>query len=139
VKENVTIKNKLEGKMRFDNLEQEFISYELHSDKDSIQLIRCMATGENTARWSLLYKDSFYRQVAELYYSSSLFSGIMGNGDTVTYLQNLSVGDVMYYNVVELKSARKKIYNRLYFSENAGIVRKDYTNGKVFLLKSFRY
>ena len=137
-KETVTLKNRLQGKMRFDNLEQEFISYELHSNTDSQQLVRCMATGENTARWALLYKDTFYRQVAEMYYSASLFSGVMGNGDTVNYLQSLSVGDVMYFNVIELRSARKKKYSRLYFSGNAGIVRKDFVDGRIYLLKSFR-
>ncbi|MFM7765340.1 MAG: hypothetical protein ACKO6I_06725 [Sphingomonadales bacterium] len=137
-RETVILKNKQEGKMRFDNLEQEFISYELHSTRDSQQLVRCMATGENTARFALLHKDTFFRQVAEMYYSSSLFSGIMGNGDTVNYLPTLSVGDVMYFNVIELKSSRKKIYSRLYFSSNTGIVRKDYVDGSTYLLKSFR-
>ncbi len=137
-KETVVLKNRMAGKMRFDNLEQEFISYELHSTIDSQQLVRCMATGENTARWALLYKDSIYRQVAEMYYSASLFSGVMGNGDTVTYLPSLSVGDIMYYNVIELRSARKKKYSRLYFSGNTGIVRKDYVDGRIYLLKTFR-
>ncbi len=137
-KETVVLKHKLEGKMRFDNLEQEFISYELHSSIDSQQLVRCMATGENTARWALLSKDTFYRQIAEMYYSAALFSGVMGNGDTVNYLPNLSVGDVMYYNVIELRSARKKKYSRLYFSGNTGIVRKDCVDGRIYLLKSFR-
>ena len=137
-KETVLLKNRLQGKMRFDNLEQEFISYELHSSTDSQQLIRCMATGENTARWAMLYKDTFYRQVAEMYYSSSRFSGVMGNGDTVNYLASLSVGDVMYYNVIELRSARQKKYSRLYFSGNTGIVRKDCVDGRTYLLKSFR-
>ena len=137
-KETVVLKNKLEGKMRFDNLDQEFVSYELHSSTDSQQLVRCMATGENTARWAMLYKDTFYRQVAEMYYSATLFSGVMGNGDTVNYLPVLSVGDIMYYNVVELRSARKKIFSRLYFSGNTGIVRKDYVDGRIYLLKSFR-
>ena len=84
-KETVILKkNRLDGKMPFDNLEQEFISQELHSTGDSHQLVSCMSTGENKARWALLYKDTFYRQVVEMYYSATLFSGVMGDGDTVT-------------------------------------------------------
>ena len=79
-----SLKNRLDGKKRFDNLGQEFISYELHSTGDSHQLVSCMSTGENTARWALLYKDTFYRQVVEMYYNATLFSGVMGDGDTVT-------------------------------------------------------
>lgn len=138
VKEHVTVKNQREGVMGWEDIEQEFFTYELVSDYDSQQIVRAVATDYSTGRWALLYKDTAYRQVAELYYNSNQISGVQGNNDTVNFLSTMSVGDVTYNDVVELRSSRRKVVKTLYYSKKVGIIRRDYVDGRVFLLKSYQ-
>jgi len=136
VKEHVTVQNFREGKMGWEDIEQDFFTYDLHSDYDSLQIVRAIATDYTTGRWALLYKDTAYRQVAELYYNSNQISGVQGNNDTVKFLATFNVGDVTYNDVVELKSARRRVVKTLYFAKKVGIIRRDYADGRVFLIKS---
>lgn len=137
VKETVMVQNLKEGQMFWEDIVQDFFTYELSSNTDSLQIIRAIASDYNTGRWAMLYRDTTFKQVGELYYAASQIGGVQGNNDTVNYLSSMSVGDKTYNDVVELRSARKKIIRRLYFARKVGIIRRDYMDGRVYLLKSY--
>lgn len=126
------------GDLYWEDLVQEFFTYNLTSDIDSPMIVRTVATADFAARWALLRRDTGFKQIAELFYTSAQLSGVGGNNDTVNYLPSMNVGDVVYNNVVELISARKRHVKKLYFASNIGIIRKDLTDGRIFLLSEYK-
>ena len=137
VRETVQLSNFVQGIMIWEDMEQEFFTYSLNSSIDSQMIVRTAATPDNTGRWALLYNQNNYRQIAELYYNTNQISGVQGNNDTVTYLSSFNVSDVVYNDVIKLKSSRNRVVSHLYFAKNVGIIRRDYVDGRIFLLKSY--
>jgi hypothetical protein len=137
VRETVQLSNFVQGIMIWEDMEQEFFTYSLNSSIDSQMIVRTAATPDNTGRWALLYNQNNYRQIAELYYNTNQLSGVQGNNDTVTYLSSFNVSDVVYNDVIKLKSSRNRVVSHLYFAKNVGIIRRDYVDGRIFLLKSY--
>ena len=137
VKETIQLSNLVKGIMYWEDMEQEFFTYNLNSSIDSQMIVRAAATPDNTGRWALLYNQNNFRQIAELYYNTNQIGGVQGNNDTVTYLSTFNVSDVVYNDVIKLKSSRNRVVSHLYFAKNVGIIRRDYTDGRIFLLKSY--
>ncbi len=137
VVENVKCEAMKSGQMYWEDMIQDFFTYNLKSDRDSLMIVRTVATTNEVARWALLRQDTIYKQIAELFYTSSKLTGVTGNKDSVHYHGSISVRDVVYNDVVELISNRKMYVSRLYFAKNIGIIRKDLTDGRVFLLSEY--
>jgi hypothetical protein len=137
VRETVVLSNYVAGVMLWEDMEQEFFTYTLNSSIDSQMIVRTAATPDNTGRWALLYNQNNFRQIAELYYNTNQIGGVQGNNDTVSYLSSFNVGDVVFNDVIRLKSNRKRVLKELYFAKNVGVIRRDYVDGRIFLLKSY--
>ena len=137
VRETVVLSNYVAGVMLWEDMEQEFFTYTLNSSIDSQMIVRTAATPDNTGRWALLYNQNNFRQIAELYYNTNQIGGVQGNNDTVSYLSSFNVGDVVFNDVIRLQSNRKRVLKELYFAKNVGVIRRDYVDGRIFLLKSY--
>lgn len=136
-KEKVVVSGFLKGKMVWDAFDQEFLQYDLVSDRDSIYKLRSIADENNVARASLLVRDTAFKQAAEWYYVAGQFVGSSGSGDSFIYHASYSQGGKVYQDVIELKPKMSAYFKRIYMSRNVGIIRKELTSGKVYLLKSY--
>jgi hypothetical protein len=138
VKENVKAEGYVQGKNVYDEVENSFIVYDLKSNlnqhiqvraesglKDPIDRV-VFVTNDNT---EFVYGPVFWCNGAEF----------IGNAvDTLTMHSSFMVGDLSYPNVLHLKLKNNPVYRSIAISREIGIVRKEYSDGKVFLLTSYR-
>ncbi|MCC7298003.1 MAG: hypothetical protein IT244_06680 [Bacteroidia bacterium] len=134
--ETVTVSGYLSGRMTWDAFDQEFIQYDLVSDKDSTLKLRAVADENNVARASLLVKDTLFKQCAEWYYVSGQFAGSALDSFVMhpTYVQN----GKSYNEVIELIPKSSILFKRLFIAKSIGIIRKELKSGKTFVLKSYQ-
>jgi len=141
VKETVVANNFMTGSNRYDEVENEFVAYELNSDlnfdiqvraesglKDPID--RIVFVTKTTAQ--LVYGPIFWCNGAD-------FTG--NSGDTVNFFATYMVGDTPFSNVVEIKPFNDPqfppLYKSIAISREIGVVKKQYMNGDVYLLRSY--
>lgn len=136
-KEVVTVTGHLQGKMVWDAFDQEFIQYDLISDKDSLYKLRAVAEAVNVSRAVLLVQDTNYRQAAEWYYAGGNFSGVAGNGDTFNFYPTYRMQARDYTDVIELIPRRPRLDKRIFIARGIGIIRKEKVSGRTLVLKSW--
>jgi hypothetical protein len=136
--ETVKLVGYMEGKTVWDAFDQEFIQYDLVSDRDSMYKLRAIADEDNVVNTSLLVRDTFFRIAAQWYYLYNTFTGITGTGDTFTFYSNYLQKGKTYTDVIELKPKSSKYFKSLAMARNVGIIRKNMVSGKNYVLKSYK-
>lgn len=137
VVETVKLVGFSKGIMSWDAFDQEFIQYDLHSDRDSIYKMRTVADDNGVALANLLVRDTFFRIAAQWFYNSNQFSGISGTGDTFNVHDTFYQNGKTYTDVIELRPKKSKYFKAVYMARNIGIIRKDFVSGRNYILKSY--
>lgn len=135
--QKVAVSGFLSGKMSWDAFDQEFLQYDLISNTDSSYKIRAIADENNVARAVLLVKDTFYKQSAEWYYLNGQFAGTSGSGDSFSFYPNYVQAGTNYTDVIVLKPKKSAFFKRIFIARKVGIIRKELTSGKIYILKSY--
>ena len=135
--ETVELAGHKEGKMVWDEFTQEFFEYDFISNTDSLFKLRAVADDGTVSNATFLAKDTGFKTVAEWVYSSGKYTSLSGNNDTLNLLKQFTVRGVTYPDVLEIIPARKTLYKKFFWARHIGIIRKESTKGKIYLLNSF--
>lgn len=143
VKETLVLRNYEEGKIVTDAYEAEHFTFEMNSNREATFIARNIAYSPKTSIMAILCKDTFYQSsdsafkfAADLRKTEAGY-GISSPDDTLNFYPNFYVGDIQYFNVLELKIKNSPFFKRLYFAKDVGIIRRDYRNGHIWLLRNY--
>lgn len=142
IKETVTASNFMSGSNRYDEVQNEFVAYDLRSDRNyDIQVRAESGLKDPIDRIVFVTKTDVQLVYGPLFWcNGSDFTG--NSGDTVNFFQTYMVGDTPFSNVVELRPFSDPqfppLYKSIAISREIGIVRKEYLNGDVYLLRSYK-
>ncbi len=142
VKETVTASNFMTGSNRYDEVQNEFVAYDLKSNLNhDIQVRAESGLKDPIDRIVFVTKTDVQLVYGPLFWcNGSDFTG--NSGDTVNFFPAYMVGDTPFSNVVELRPFNDPqfppLYKSIAISREIGIVKKEYLNGDVYLLRSYK-
>jgi hypothetical protein len=142
VKEIVTASNFMTGSNRYDEVQNEFVAYDLISNLNfGIQVRAESGLKDPIDRIVFVTQTDVQLVYGPLFWcNGSDFTG--NSGDTVNSFATYMVGDMPFSNVVELRPFNDPqfppMYKSIAISREIGIVKKEYLNGDVYLLRSYK-
>lgn len=142
IKETVTASNFMTGSNRYDEVQNEFVAYDLKSNLNyDIQVRAESGLKDPIDRIVFVTKTDVQLVYGPLFWcNGSDFTG--NSGDTVNFFPTYMVGDTPFSNVVELRPYNDPqfppLYKSIAISREIGIVKKEYLNGDVYLLRSYK-
>ncbi len=142
VKETVTASNFMTGSNRYDEVQNEFVAYDLKSNLNyDIQVRAESGLKDPIDRIVLVTNTDVQLVYGPLFWcNGSDFTG--NSGDTVNFFPTYMVGDTPFSNVIELRPFNDPqfppLYKSIAISREIGIVKKEYLNGDAYLLRSYK-
>ncbi|GEM_PF-1508308 len=137
LKETTQVEAFKEGKMVWDMFSQQFFECNFVSTRDSVLKLRAIADDVGVSRAIFLVKDTVYKITAEFYYTGGKFRVGTNTGDSIQNFNAKNVFGIVYQDVMEVKTAKGAVYKSIWIAKNIGIIRKEFRNGRVMVLKSY--